>query len=124
MLALPGGEFWSLDPSLHRRMFVGNVHGGTLVFRKLLWAAGPHYPDIDLAEDAALLAAAMKRGARLMRIANEGCFVYVRHGRNTWKFDSGRHLDPRGWKRTDAPTGFAPGVTVPPGQGGPVRGCP
>lgn len=106
VLVLPGGEFWTIDPRLHRRMFVCDVHGGTLVFRKSLWTAGLRYPDINLAEDAALLTAAMTRGARLMRIENSGCFVYVRHGSNAWKFDTGRFLDPRGWQRTAAPPGF------------------
>jgi O-antigen biosynthesis protein len=106
VLVLPGGEFWTMDTRLHRRMFVGDVHGGTLVFRKSLCTAGLRYPDVNLAEDAALLSDALKRGARLMRIANTGCFVYVRHGRNAWKFDTGRFLDPRGWQRSAAPPGF------------------
>ena len=36
-------------------MFVGDVHGGTLVFRKNLLNNGLHYPEVNLAEDAGLL---------------------------------------------------------------------
>ncbi len=34
VLDLASERFWSLSPKLHERMFVGNVHGGTLVFRR------------------------------------------------------------------------------------------
>lgn len=110
VLNLVSGEFWSMDARLHRRMFVGNVHGGTLVFRKSIWDAGAHYPEINLAEDAAFLKTALQQGAKLTRIANSGCFVYMRHGNNAWKFDSGRFLDPCGWKRTKAPSEFNPTI--------------
>src|SRR5436190_24369310 len=32
VLQLPQGEFWGIDSHLHQRLFVGNVHGGTLVY--------------------------------------------------------------------------------------------
>jgi hypothetical protein len=45
-------------------------------------------------------------GKRILRIENTGEFVYLRHGANTWKFESGRFLDPSGWRRGNAPDGF------------------
>jgi glycosyltransferase involved in cell wall biosynthesis len=103
VLALPAGSFWTTRSELHRRMFVGDVHGGTLVFRRSLLDEGLRYPDANLAEDAALIRDALRRGKRLARLANPGLFVYVRHGRNAWSFDVGTFLDPSGWEAVQAP---------------------
>jgi hypothetical protein len=88
-------------------MFVGDVHGGTLVFWKRLFAEGLRYPAINLAEDAAFIQAALRRGRRLMRIPNEGLFVYIRHGGNAWRFSPGSFLDPSGWQAIPSPQTFS-----------------
>jgi glycosyltransferase involved in cell wall biosynthesis len=104
VLQLPQGEFWGVDSHLHQRLFVGNVHGGTLVYRKELWAKGLHYPEINLAEDASLIFRATRMGRRLMRLSNPGVFVYVRHGSNAWReFAPGAFIDPKGWRRISGP---------------------
>ncbi|HSE15988.1 MAG TPA: glycosyltransferase [Pyrinomonadaceae bacterium] len=107
VLDLPGGEFWTTEPKLHQRLFVGNVHGGTLVYRKELWLQGLRYPEINLAEDAWLILRATRQGKRLVRLSNPGVFVYVRHGRNAWRqFAPGTFIDPKGWQRIAAPLDF------------------
>ncbi len=107
VLQLPTGEFWTTNPQLHKQLFVGNVHGGTLVYRKDLLAQGLRYPEINLAEDAYLLHYATRRGKRLVRLSNPGVFVYVRHGQNAWRqFAPGRFLNPAGWERIAAPLAF------------------
>ena len=107
VLQLPTGQFWTTNPQLHRQLFVGNVHGGTLVYRKALLAQGLRYPEINLAEDAYLLHYALRRGTRLVRLANPGVFVYVRHGHNAWReFAPGRFINPEGWERIAAPLAF------------------
>jgi glycosyltransferase involved in cell wall biosynthesis len=107
VLQLPAAEFWTTEPHLHQRLFVGNVHGGTMVYRKELWTEGLRYPEINLAEDAWLLNRAMKQGKRLLRLANPGVFIYVRHGRNAWRqFSPGTFIDPKGWQRVAAPLDF------------------
>ncbi|HVF29203.1 MAG TPA: glycosyltransferase [Pyrinomonadaceae bacterium] len=104
VLQLPEGEFWGTDARLHRQMFVGDVHGGTLVYRREILTEGIGYPDVSLAEDAWLLHHAVARGRRLLRLTNPGLFIYVRHGRNAWReFAPGRFLDPSGWRRIDPP---------------------
>jgi glycosyltransferase involved in cell wall biosynthesis len=108
VLQLPVGRFWTVSRQLHRSMFVCDVHGGTLVFRRSLWTAGAHYPEINLAEDAAFVRDAVRRGKRLVRLDNDGSFVYVRHHRNAWQFDTGTFLDPSGWSETTPPHGFTP----------------
>lgn len=109
VLELPGGEFWTVLPRLHRRMFVGDVHGGTLVYRRSILDAGVRYPEVNLAEDAALLRQSLRRGQRLKRLANPGVFVYVRHGRNAWReYAPGSFLDPAGWRSIPRPPCFTP----------------
>ncbi len=108
VLAIPPGEFWTTEPQLHERMFVGNVHGGTLVYNKQMLGQGLRYPETNLAEDAWLLQSAVSRGQRLLRLSNPGVFVYVRHASNAWKECApGRFLNPAGWKR------IAPPASIP-----------
>jgi glycosyltransferase involved in cell wall biosynthesis len=108
VLELTTGVFWRTRRDLHQRMFVGDVHGGTLVYRKALWQEGVRYPEVNLAEDAWFLRQALARGKRLRRLANPGVFLYVRHGRNAWReFAPGTFLNPAGWERTIPPPLFS-----------------
>ena len=91
-------EFWSCTPDLHRRLFVHDVHGGTLVYQRRVWEQLARYPDTSLAEDADFLRQAIHRGARLRQFANDGLFIYLRHTHNAWSFASGQYLDPLGWR--------------------------
>lgn len=109
VLELPGGKFWTVLPHLHRKMFVGDVHGGTLVYRRSILKLGIRYPETNLAEDAALIRQAQRRGRRLMRLDNRGVFVYVRHGHNAWRdYAPGTFLDPQGWQTIERPLNFTP----------------
>lgn len=96
-------EFWSCTQNLHRRLFLGDVHGGTLVYRRHIWERFARYPDRSLAEDAVFLNQAIRRGARLRRIPNDGLLIYLRHTGNSWSFACGQYLDPRGWQRMAEP---------------------
>ena len=112
VLDVSDGQFWTTSRRLHQRMFVGDVHGGTLVFRRSLIGQGIRYPEVNLAEDAYLLSAATHRGYRLGRLPNSGVFVYVRHDRNAWReFMPGRFIDPSGWQRIARP-GFFPATAL------------
>jgi glycosyltransferase involved in cell wall biosynthesis len=111
VLELPSGVFWRIQPELHARMFVGNVHGGTLVYRRALLNEGVHYPEVNLAEDAWLLQLALRKGKRLVRLSNPGVFVYVRHGKNAWReCTPGQFLDAAGWERLEHPLVIPPQV--------------
>jgi glycosyltransferase involved in cell wall biosynthesis len=96
-------RFWTMSDGVHRRMFVEDVHGGTLAFRREVWDRGVRYPDTSLAEDAQFLRRAIEQGARLKRARNEGAFIYLRHGSNAWSFQCGREVDSRGWKVVPEP---------------------
>lgn len=100
-------EFWSCTDLLHRRLFVHDVHGGTLAYRRGVWGTNASYPAASLAEDAAFLHRAVRGGARLKRIDTPGLFVYLRHGANAWKFACGKHLDASGWRRIGEPPHLA-----------------
>jgi len=107
VLELPGGAFWTVQQQLHRQMFVGDVHGGTLVYRREFVEQGLRYPEINLAEDAWLLHNAVCCGKRLLRMPNAGLFVYVRHGRNAWReYVPGSSVSPSGWQRIKPPYAF------------------
>jgi glycosyltransferase involved in cell wall biosynthesis len=103
LLSLPTGLFWECTPSLHERMFVQQVIGGTLTFWKSLWQAGAQFPDTSLAEDALFLQSLVQQGARLERLPNQDMFIYVRHDANSWQFTPGNFLDSAGWRRVTTP---------------------
>jgi O-antigen biosynthesis protein len=106
LLALDHGEFWNVSPELHQRMFRGNVQGGSIVYWKRAFENGIRYPDVNLAEDAAFLGNCLRHGMRLQPVPNDGSFVYMRHGNNTWKFQEGSFLIAAGWTRCSAPETF------------------
>ena len=103
MLDLAAWRFWRCGPDLHRRLFVRDVHGGTLVYRRRIWEEKAHFPDRSLAEDATFLDQAVRRGARLRAVEAEGIFVYLRHGANAWQFACGQTGDAAGWEPAPEP---------------------
>jgi glycosyltransferase involved in cell wall biosynthesis len=107
LLQLPQRKCWTVTGKLHSMMYAGDVPGGTMVFRRSIWEGGIRFPDYSLAEDAAFLREALRRGQRLLRVDDDGAlFVYVRHGANTWSFETGSFLRPSGWREAERPDGF------------------
>jgi O-antigen biosynthesis protein len=100
---LPAWRFWRMRPDLHRRLFVRDVHGGTLVYRRWVWEEKARFPNCSLAEDAIFLEQAIRGGARLRALEAEGMFVYVRHGGNAWQFACGLIGDRAGWENAPEP---------------------
>jgi glycosyltransferase involved in cell wall biosynthesis len=100
---LPRWRFWQCSAALHRRLFVEDVHGGTLVYKRMCWDEFARYPDVSLAEDAGFLRRAIQRGRRLRRLQNNAAFIYLRHSSNAWHFECGQYLDPHGWSVAPEP---------------------
>jgi len=100
-------EFWRCSPALHRRMWAHDAVCGTVAFRRSLYGGSCRYPDRSAAEDAAFLESAVRQGARLMRIASDGLFAYVRHAANSWKFECGKFFEAAAWRREDEPRALA-----------------
>jgi GT2 family glycosyltransferase len=101
---LESWTFWTCTPGLHKRIFVLDVHGGTLTYHRRVWEETARYPDRSLAEDAGFLRDAVRRGARLQRLLQpRELFIYLRHGANTWGFTCGRSFNARDWVRIGEP---------------------
>jgi glycosyltransferase involved in cell wall biosynthesis len=103
-MVIPSGEFWSVTPELYADLFVENIHGGTLMYRRDVWNRAKPYPDISLREDVDFMLRAMGNGARLGRVGGRDIFAYVRHGRNSWEFDAGSYPHKAGWQRVPKPS--------------------
>ncbi len=103
LLTLDRLEFWGTNEKLRKRMFVGDVIGGTLVYRRTFWTKGARYPLTNLAEDAAFLKDVLAMNGRLMNLENNNRFIYVRHKTNTWEFKIGEFIDRNGWFRIESP---------------------
>lgn len=104
VLDLTTWRYWRLNPALHRRLFVRDVHGGTLAFRRAVWERLARFPDRSLAEDAAFLDHAVRRGARLVPLDAGDDYVYVRHETNSWRLETG---GAGGWREVTEPTAMA-----------------
>ena len=102
------GAFWSVTRPLFARLFMENVSGGTLMFRREVWDRSGPYPAISLREDADFMVQAMGEGARLCRLPGRDQCVYVRHGHNTWRFAEGRYLQADEWSSEPEPAFMAP----------------
>ena len=97
-------QAWTCSPELHRRLFVGDVHGGTLVYWRRVWERLARYPNASLAEDAFFLQTACRKGACLHKLPHAHSFVYLRHETNAWQFPLGTYLNPSGWQQADPNT--------------------
>lgn len=102
-MARAQAEFWAPSRALFRRMFVENVSGGSLLFRRSLWEIHGRYPATSLREDADFLLKVLAGGARLCRVPGRELHIYVRHDNNTWKFKEGHYLQQNAWARVPQP---------------------
>jgi glycosyltransferase involved in cell wall biosynthesis len=102
-MQLAARRFWAVTPELFARMFVENVFGGALMFRRDTWRRSGPYPAISLREDCDFMVRAMRAGARLCPMPGRELCIYVRHGDNTWKFDEGHFLAEKDWIPIDEP---------------------
>lgn len=93
----PTGNGYKADKNLFAAIYVGNVHGGSLVYNREVWSKLSMYPNLKMGEDAAFLERALKRRARLKELDGGGAFVYVRHTTNTWKFEENNFRRYEGW---------------------------
>jgi glycosyltransferase involved in cell wall biosynthesis len=94
-------QAWICTPELHKRLFVGDVHGGTLVYRRSVWERLAKYPQVSLAEDAYFLRLACRQKAHLLKLPHNQSFVYLRHEHNVWRFPLGTYLNPSGWQQVE-----------------------
>jgi hypothetical protein len=79
------------------------VAGGTLAYTKDLWRQVGGYPDASIGEDVGLMRLMADAGARIAPISNQGAYVYIRHGRNSWRYDFDPGQGPAGWNPSTPP---------------------
>jgi hypothetical protein len=85
---------------------VESLAGGTTAVRKDIWRRVNGYPDTSNGEDVGFLARVADAGGRILAISNQGSYVYVRHGRNSWRFDFSPEDGPPTWRRNRPPPGM------------------
>jgi hypothetical protein len=111
LLDLRGTTFWRLDPDAGPGQPEVSIAGGTLAFLREVWGRCGGYPDDSLGEDVGFLRRAAECGARIVRMPNNGAYVYVRHPANSWRFDFPAQAGPPGWSQQPPPP-FIPGEDV------------
>jgi hypothetical protein len=77
---------------------------GTLAFTTDVWRRSRRYPDASKLEDLTMFLRATDLGARVESVANDGIYVYVRHGANSWRFQ--RAPDDHTWWAESPPPTF------------------
>lgn len=101
---LQTGRFYKFLPKSRRaplKDWIGNgratfrlpIHDGTAMFLRRALPAGVEHPPLPVGQKVEFLNALHVRGARCEAILNDGLFVYVRHGRNTWQYAEGRVME-------------------------------
>lgn len=106
MLQLADHSFWQHNSVGPGGLFFQGANWGTLTWARRWWVKGLRFPDISLGEDVSLQESLVRQGAQIGRLPNEGVYVYVRHGRNTWRFPFDEAVA-EGW-RMIAPPPFLP----------------
>lgn len=107
-LELEGWRAWRIAPQAQDRLLFQGIGCGTLAFGTSLCTGRVKFADRSLAEDVAFLQQALAAGARLERVTAGDCYVYVRHGRNTWRVEPGRFRGSESWVRCAIPDLPAP----------------
>lgn len=87
--------WWDILPRANHRSWIGNgalnflipIHDGSALYRREILRAGVRFPHRTMNEKVDFLNLAVKAGATWTVIPNEGIFVYVRHGKNTWRYN-------------------------------------
>jgi len=91
VLTIPDCRFWRFkrEPS---RIRGHSLHDGTIAYRR--GALKALYRDSSLGESTAFVNEAISGGARIVELHQKDLFVYVRHDRNSWRFDARERLEP------------------------------
>jgi hypothetical protein len=109
LLDVPSMQIWSTRERQAADPIFGPVEslaGGTTAVRKDIWRDVNGYPDSSNGEDIGFLQRVTDAGGRILAISNQGSYVYVRHGRNSWRFDYSPDDGPPGWRPNRPPPGM------------------
>jgi glycosyltransferase involved in cell wall biosynthesis len=97
VVSTPGANFAKFKPVRERgpvEGWIGNAlggwkgpfHDGTAMFARSVLRHGAQHPPYQVGQKMTFLNALIDAGEKCVAVRNDGLFVYVRHGRNTWKY--------------------------------------
>jgi hypothetical protein len=95
-------RFWRGEIPLHEGRLHAVIVAGTLAYTRDAWQAAGGYPDRSIGEEVALLEAVLDGDGRVAPIVNDGIYICVRHGANSWRLRFDAIEGPPGW--TEVPT--------------------
>lgn len=102
-LELDGWHAWRIPPEYQERLLFRRINCGTAAFRREVFEQAGGFPDMWRGSDFGFVTSALDAGARLELVDGSTCYVYVRHGRNTWQVECARSGGPHAWRRSDLP---------------------
>ena len=91
--------------SFHHQLFAADVAGGSLVYRRSIWTR-IKYPHCSMAEDSVFLKSALRDGYEMIALPADDLYIYVRHGRNTWRTSESRRNGINDWLQIAEPEYF------------------
>jgi hypothetical protein len=96
-------RFWRGELPLHEGRLHAVIVAGTLAFTRAAWQGVGSYPDRSIGEEVALLEAVIANDGRVAPIVNNGIYICVRHGGNSWRLQFDSIEGPPGWREIAAP---------------------
>ena len=106
ILDLDRSHFYSISQRDRMKLYNYDFAPGTLAFWKIHWDRGAKFPNVSIAEDAALAGILQQMGVSIQKISNNALFVYVRHPHNTWHISAYQLSGLKGRKIAKSPDYF------------------
>ncbi len=79
---------------------VDGMHYGTMLYRKQLWMNQARFQDSPRGDDGSgFVRRLINLGASVCTLPCAGHHIYVRHGRNIWKYRPGERIGTETWER-------------------------
>ena len=103
MLDTGSMRFWRGELPLHEGRLHAVIVAGTLAFTRAAWQRAGGYPDRSIGEEVALLEAVLRDHGRVASIVNDGIYICVRHGANSWRLRFDATEGPPGWTEVPIP---------------------
>lgn len=91
----------------------GPFHDGTALFARSALRHGAAHPPLPVGQKVVFLNTIIDAGERCAAVRNDGLFIYVRHGKNTWRYVDRKAVDAvdrPAWAPTDAISFWRKGV--------------
>ncbi|MGF1648499.1 MAG: glycosyltransferase, partial [Kineosporiaceae bacterium] len=108
LLDVPSFRFFETGPPLHEGRLHAFIIAGTLALTRSAWLSAGGYPDVSIGEEVSVLRAVSERGGRVASVTNDGLFVQVRHGGNSWHLPHDPAKDRSRRAETPPPAFMAP----------------